>query len=92
MARRFLNKQDAIEYLQSLPFKAVIDIAADALVEQQVKIDKIVLTQEQFNAMFKIKGINENGEPETRGRKRKTEQKLPCQIRQGFLFICRVHF
>ena len=71
MARKFLNRQDAIEYLNSLPFKMVIDIAADALVEPQVKIEKITLTQEQFNSMFKIRGINENGEPETRGRKRK---------------------
>jgi len=71
MARRFLNKQDAIEYLNTLPFKQVIEIAADALVDQQARIERITITQEQLNSLFKIRGINDNGEPETRGRKRK---------------------
>lgn len=72
MARRFSNKQEAVEFLQTLPMNALFDVAADALMELQTKTySKITVTEEQFKTFFRVKGIAENGEPETRGRKPK---------------------
>ena len=73
--KKFNTVQDAIEYLQTLPFNALINIAAEALfaVQQAQAPRKITITEEQFREHFKIAGITETGEKETRGRKRKND-------------------
>ena len=71
MAKRFSNREEVLEYLNTLPLNALINVAADAIMQNQNNsFQKIILTQEQFNQYFRIRGINENGEVETRGRKK----------------------
>lgn len=71
MNRKFENKQEVIEYLQALPFGSIIDIAADAIMELQTKnTQKIIISEEQFNSFFRVKGYKENGEKENRGRQK----------------------
>ena len=77
MAKRFSNKEEVLEYLNTLPMQQVINVAADAIMQNQTATtQKIILTQEQFNQFFRIRGFNENGEVETRGRK-KIEEIFP---------------
>lgn len=75
MAKRFNNSEEAMQYLQTLPFNTLLQVAADAIVACQnaPQFKKITLTQEQFEAHFRIAGTTEDGGVETRGRKRKTE-------------------
>lgn len=71
MAKKFTSKQEVIEYLQTLPFNALIDTAADAILELQTRTcSKIIISEEQFNAYFRVKGFKENGEKENRGRQK----------------------
>lgn len=70
--KKYKTIQEAVEYVRSLPLDVVIKIAAESLVAEEYKtVPKITITEEQFQALFKIRGINEQGGKETRGRKRK---------------------
>ena len=70
--KKFLNIEDSLAYVRALPIDEVLKIAAESLVFSEIKqTPRITLTEEQFQAFFKIKGINDAGERETRGRKRK---------------------
>lgn len=72
--KRFETKEEAVNYLQTLPFLSVIDIAADKLMEEEKKELKITVSEEELAAitsLFKVRGIKGNGEAERRGRKRK---------------------
>lgn len=81
MRKIFKDKQEAIDFLNTLPYGNLIDVAADALLEaQQNSARKITLTQAQFEKFFRIQGLTDNGEVETRGRKKKAEKE------QGGLF------
>lgn len=72
MAKKFSNKEDAINYLNTLPLNVLIDVAAEAIMSQQNSVvDKIVVTPEQLSAFFRVRGFKDNGEVETRGRKGK---------------------
>ena len=72
--KKFKTVQEAVEYVRSLPLDVVIKIAAESMVYEGYKtVPKITITEEQLQALFKIRGINEQGEKETRGRKRKAE-------------------
>lgn len=78
MAKKFNNREDVLEYLNSLPLQQLINVAADAIMQNQSSpIQKIILTQEQFNSFFRIRGYNDNGEVETRGRKRLEQIEFP---------------
>ena len=76
MAKSFKNKEEVLNYLNSLPYGQLIDVAADAILEAQIGgARKITITREQFEKFFRIQGINtETGEVETRGRKRKEDK------------------
>ena len=68
--KKFSTIQEATAYVRSLPLDEVIKIAADSMVIKEHKIvPRITITEEQLNRFFKIKGINDLGEKETRGRK-----------------------
>lgn len=70
--KKFENIEQAYAYVRSLPLDAVINIAANSLVEPEIKtVPRITITEEQLSTFFKIRGINDSGEKETRGRKRK---------------------
>ena len=73
--KKFNTIEDAVEYLQTLPFNVLINTAAEALLAAQNYQQplKITITEEQFKEHFRIRGVNELGEKETRGRKRKSE-------------------
>lgn len=73
--KKFNTIQDAIEYLQTLPFNVLINTAAEAIMAAQnaQATRKITVTEEQFREHFRIAGITESGERETRGRKRKND-------------------
>lgn len=72
MARIFKTKEEAIDYLNTLPINSLISLAADLLVERAVP-KKISITEEQFRTMFRITGMKEDGTIETRGRKKTKE-------------------
>ena len=70
--KKYNNIEEAIAYVRTLPLETVINIAAESLIEPEIKqIPRITITEEQFQSYFKIRGVNELGERETRGRKRK---------------------
>lgn len=69
--KKFRGRQEVLEYLQTLTMSSLMAIAADAILEVQGTTNKIVITEEQFNAFFRIRGYKENGEKETRGRMKK---------------------
>ena len=75
MPKKFNSIQDAEDYLKNLPLNAIITLAAELLYNSQsnAKNAKITITEEQFNQFFRIVGIKESGEKETRGRKRKEQ-------------------
>lgn len=72
MARIFKTKEEAIDYLNTLPINSLISLAADLLVERAAP-KKISITEEQFRTMFRITGMKEDGTIETRGRKKTKE-------------------
>ena len=84
MAKYFKNRDEVLNYLNSLPYGQVLEVAADAIMEAQNGVSrKITITREQFERYFRIQGINaETGEAETRGRKRK-EDKESVELFQG---------
>lgn len=70
--KTFKNKEEALQYLNTLSIASLIDLAADLLVERAVP-KKISITEEQFRTMFRITGMKEDGTIETRGRKKTKE-------------------
>ena len=72
MAKRFTDINEALAYIRTLPLDAVMTIAAESLTEPEIKqLPRVTLTEEQFSAFFRIRGLNDSGEKETRGRKKK---------------------
>ncbi len=71
ISRKFRDREEVMEYLQSLTMSSLMSLAADAIMEAQGMAGKIIISEEQFNAFFRIRGFKENGEKETRGRSRK---------------------
>ena len=72
VTKKLNNKKDIIAFLQTLPMNALLDVASDAiLIANSRSPQKIVITEAQFKTFFKIRGINEKGEPENRGRNKK---------------------
>ena len=74
MAKRFYDKEAALNYIDTLPINTIRTMLADYLTSDVP--DKITVTDEQFKAFFKIRGKAvdaETGEfiPESRGRKKK---------------------
>ena len=61
-----------MEFLNALPIGQLINFAADAVMELQTRsVNKVILSEEQFNTFFRIRGYRESGERENRGRSRK---------------------
>lgn len=65
--KTFDNREQALEYVQSLSITQVMNLCADLIMETQTP--KIFLTQQQFEAFVKVQGLRV--EKETRGRKTK---------------------
>lgn len=72
------GKITADELLAIYPVKEVVNdlmeiIKNNADFQEIVKptVNKIVVTEEQFKEFFRIKGLDVNGQPQTRGRKSK---------------------
>ena len=69
--KKFKTCDEALEYVRTLSIDNVMKLAAELLTVEEVKTaPRITVTEEQFKEFFKIRGINEAGEKETRGRKR----------------------
>jgi hypothetical protein len=68
--KTFDNREQALEYVQSLSITQVMNLCADLIMETQTP--KIFLTQQQFEKFFKVQGLRVV--PETRGRNRKNEE------------------
>lgn len=71
------GKITADELLAIYPVKEVVNdlmevIRNTAEFQEIVKptVNKIVVTEEQFKEFFRIKGLDVNGQPQTRGRNR----------------------
>lgn len=67
---KFVSYDQALAYVNSLPISAIVDGYAQLLYESE-RMEPIKITREQFERMFRIVGVREDGEPERRGRKRK---------------------
>ena len=72
MAKKFKTIEEARSYVNGLPLLSLVDLCASLLVENE-QADRITITQEQFNAFFKIRGLTADGERERRGRKPKNQ-------------------
>lgn len=70
-----MNVKDlAAELIATYPVTEIAETLAELLTVVPVQPEKITITQEQFNTMFKIKGIASDGvSMERRGRPRKGE-------------------
>lgn len=69
---KFTSYEQAFNYVNTLPIQQIVEGYARLLCETEIsKVEPVRLTQEQFNAYFKIVGLNKNGEIERRGRKKK---------------------
>lgn len=68
--KSFENREQALEYVQSLSITQVMNLCADLIMETQTP--KIFLTQQQLEKFFKVQGLR--FVPETRGRNKKTEE------------------
>lgn len=68
--KTFENREQALEYVQSLSITQVMNLCADLIMETQTP--KIFLTQQQLEKFFKVQGLR--FVPETRGRNKKTEE------------------
>ena len=68
-SRRFGTIESALNFIDLQPINVVRQMLAEFLVETPLQ-DKIVITEEQFKSHFRIKGYNESGEKENRGRKK----------------------
>ena len=66
--KKFENREQCIEYVQGLSVGQLTSLCVDLLMRQE-RAQKIQLTQEQFEAFFKVQGLR--AVPETRGRKSK---------------------
>ena len=73
MARKFKTYDEAKAYVESLPINSIIGLCVALLMEGEDKPEKVIITQEQFNAFFKIRGLTAEGEREKRGRKPKNQ-------------------
>lgn len=74
MAKNFSTIEECKEWLQTLPMNVLIETAAGAIFNAQ-KPGKIIITEEQLRTYFKIRGYNERGEVENRGRRYEYEDK-----------------
>lgn len=72
MAKKFKTIEEARSYVNGLPLLSLVDLCASLLVENE-QADRITITQEQFNAFFKIRGVAADGTAERRGRKPKNQ-------------------
>ena len=66
MAKSFSTIDEAREYIQQQPLNTIIEIAAQSLVNNS--IEKIIITEEQLRAFFRVRGFRVDGSRETRGR------------------------
>ena len=69
MAKQFNSIEEVKEWLQTLPMNILIDTAAIAIYNNSKAPEKIIITKEQFQKFFRIKGFTSDGEVERRGRK-----------------------
>lgn len=53
--KKFENLSQARDYVQSLPIGQMIELCSKLLIERQT--EKVFLTQEQFEAFFKVQGL-----------------------------------
>lgn len=67
-----LNKYPATELVNDL--MEIIQNKATVVSAKQPVIDRIVITQAQFDSMFRIKGLDAEGNPTKRGRKPKSSE------------------
>ncbi len=66
--KKFETREQCLEYVQGLSVGQLTSLAVDLLMRQE-RAEKVFLTQEQFEAFFKVQGLR--AIPETRGRKSK---------------------
>lgn len=69
-SRRFADKTAALNFIKTLSIREIEEMLSSFLVSPQQK--KIILSQEEFDSHFRIRGLNENGNQENRGRKKKS--------------------
>ena len=72
MAKKYKTYDEARAYVESLPLNSIVGLCVALLMEGDDKPEKVIITQEQFNAFFKIRGLQQDGSKETRGRKKST--------------------
>lgn len=67
--KTFNDKTECRVYVESLSIAEIVDLCVDLIMENQTP--KVFLTQQQFEAFFKVQGLRVV--PETRGRNKKNE-------------------
>lgn len=77
-----LTKEDLQKQLLNYPMSEIVETCAALLMETGIQSTptKITITQEQFDAHFRIAGLKEDGTKETRGRKPKQQEAPEFQL------------
>lgn len=68
MAKRFQNEEQARAYVQSLPLNQLVETCVQLLVDDLP--ERIIISQEQFEKFFRIRGFQADGSVENRGKKK----------------------
>lgn len=67
--KRFASREAALEFIDTLPIATLRYLLADYMMSSATS--KIVISEEDFNAHFRIRGKNAQGTSERRGRPKK---------------------
>ena len=66
---KFREKAEIYEWVKTQSMNNIVDNYVDLIWERQERTEKIIITEAQFKEFFRIRGRQESGEIETRGRK-----------------------
>ena len=67
--KHFESREECLAFIDTLTLSHIKNWLASFLMEDMP--ERMIITEEQFKAFFKIRGINEEGKEERRGRPKK---------------------
>lgn len=72
LKKRFASEEQALAYIECLSMSQIKDLLVEFMTKPEPENNpKIVITEEQFRTYFRIKGLTETGEIQTKGRPKK---------------------
>lgn len=75
------NQQEIEQYVMQFPLSEIVSTCAELLIKYNLdRTPKIVITEDEFNAHFRIAGLKEDGTRERRGRRPKVMETLSLDL------------